>query len=232
MILPIAGGSSMEFQTKKQKKDHLCLVNNIVVQGPVRCTDWSRTPITISEQDLRLERYPHADAMVITANVVGWGINRILIESGSSSVIIFAGTFDQMKLSRSQLQPSESPLIGFGGKQIHTLGKVALLVSFGTAENARTEYITFDVVDLHYPYNAIFGPGFLKIFNAATHMGYLCMKILALHGVITIHRSKKEARNIEKAIYKSFRNINSMDSTQEGACQSPDMPRGKTDLVD
>jgi hypothetical protein len=28
MILPIAGGSSMEFQTKKQKKDHLRLVNN------------------------------------------------------------------------------------------------------------------------------------------------------------------------------------------------------------
>jgi hypothetical protein len=29
MILPIAEGSSMEFQTKKQKKDHLRLVNNI-----------------------------------------------------------------------------------------------------------------------------------------------------------------------------------------------------------
>jgi hypothetical protein len=31
MILPIARGSSMEFQTKKQKKDHLRLVNNITV---------------------------------------------------------------------------------------------------------------------------------------------------------------------------------------------------------
>jgi hypothetical protein len=31
MILPIAGGSSIEFQTKKQKKDHLRLVNNIAV---------------------------------------------------------------------------------------------------------------------------------------------------------------------------------------------------------
>jgi hypothetical protein len=31
MILPIAGGSLMEFQTKKEKKDHLRLVNNIVV---------------------------------------------------------------------------------------------------------------------------------------------------------------------------------------------------------
>jgi hypothetical protein len=52
MIPPIAEGSLMEFQTKKQKKDHLKLVNNIVVQGPVRCTNWSKTPIIFSEQDL------------------------------------------------------------------------------------------------------------------------------------------------------------------------------------
>jgi hypothetical protein len=58
MILPIAEGSSMEFQTKKQKRDHLRLVNNIAVQGPGRCTDWSKTPITFSEQDLQLESYP------------------------------------------------------------------------------------------------------------------------------------------------------------------------------
>jgi hypothetical protein len=58
------------------------------------------------------------------------------------------------------------------------------------------------------------------------------MKISALHGVITVHGCHKEARNIERAIYKSFRNINSMDSTQNEAPQPLDMPKGKTDLAD
>jgi hypothetical protein len=108
-----------------------------------------------------------------------------------------------MKLSRSQLQPSDSPLIGFGGKKIDAFGKISLPVSFGGQENVRTEYVTFDVVDHYYPYNAIFGRGFANKFNIAIHMGYLCMKMPALHGIIMIHGSQKEARNIEKVIYKS-----------------------------
>ena len=103
-----------------------------------------------------------------------------------------------MKLSRSQLQPSNSPLIGFGGKRIDALGKIFLPVSFGGQENARTEYVTFDIVDLYYPYNAIFRTWFANKFNIAIHMGYLCMKMLALHRIITVHGSQKEARNVER----------------------------------
>ena len=91
----------MELQTKMQKKDDLRLINNIAVQGLVCYIEWSKTPITFLEQDLQLESYSHTDAMVIKANIAGWEINRVLIDSRSSTDIIFVNGFDQMKLSRS-----------------------------------------------------------------------------------------------------------------------------------
>ena len=126
----------------------------------------------------------------------------------------------------------DSPLIGFGGKRIDALGKISLPVSFGGKENARTKYVNFYVVDLYYPYNAIFERGFANKFNTAIHMGYLCMKIPALHGTITVHSSQKEARNIERAIYKSQCNINSVEAATSNSPEPLDMSKGKTDLKD
>ena len=74
-----------------------------MVQGPVHYTDWSKSPIAFSEQDLQLESYPHTDAIVIRANIAWWEINMVLIDSGSLADIIFVNAFDQMKLSWTQL---------------------------------------------------------------------------------------------------------------------------------
>jgi hypothetical protein len=71
----------------------------------------------------------------------------------------------------------------------------------------RTEYITFDVVDMPYPYNAIFGRGLLNTFKAALHLAYLCLKIPVTFGVISIFGSQKEARNIEKGFTPSHKNV-------------------------
>ena len=51
-------------------------------------------------------------------------------------------------------------------------------------------------------------------------------------GTITVHGSQKEARNIERAIYKSQRNINSVKPARNNSSEPPNMPKGKTNLKD
>jgi hypothetical protein len=48
------------------------------------------------------------------------------------------------------------PLYGFGDKRIEPVGVITLRILFATPQNPRIEYITFDVVDMLYPYNTIF----------------------------------------------------------------------------
>ena len=135
MIMPISGGSTLEFQNKKQRRDYFRQVNSILVDGPAKKTPWSHMPITFSEEDLSLNSYPHTDAMVIEANIQGWTIRKILVDTGSSANIIFSSTFDRMNIDRNLLQPAEIPLIGFGGKRVEALGKISLPVSFGDTTN-------------------------------------------------------------------------------------------------
>jgi hypothetical protein len=51
-----------------------------------------------------------------------------------------------------KIQDAMHPLYGFRGKQITTLGKIPMSVTFGYIHSTRTEEIIFDIVDMEYPY--------------------------------------------------------------------------------
>jgi hypothetical protein len=50
----------------------------------------------------------------------------------------------------------------------------------------QTEIITSDIVDIQYPYNAIFGRNIINKFAATIYQPYLCMKIPTAEGVLSI----------------------------------------------
>jgi hypothetical protein len=100
-------------------------------------------------------------------NIVGWVIGKILVDNGSSADILFLKTFEKMNLSQLMLHPPEYPLQGFGGKLIKPVEKVPLPVSFGDLDNARTQTLTFDVVDIYHPYLAIFDRRFMNKFDVS-----------------------------------------------------------------
>jgi hypothetical protein len=120
-----------------------------------------------------------------------------------------------MGISHSLLKPSDNPLYGFGGKGTFPMGKIELPLSFGVAPNARSEQVTFDIVDMVYPYNAIMGQGSINKFEAAIHGLYLCMNTLGLQGVITVYGNQQTARNIERDFVPGQRNVHCLTTQRE-----------------
>jgi hypothetical protein len=75
----------------------------------------------------------------------------VLVDNGSQAEILFLSSFEQMGFNKKHLKEASKPLYGFGGKIIEPIGSISLPVSIGGLSNARTEYITFDVVGTSYP---------------------------------------------------------------------------------
>jgi hypothetical protein len=64
---------------------------------------------------------------------------------------------------------------------------------------------------MYYPYNGILGRGFLNMFEAFIHEAYLCVKILATQGVITIWGPQNDGRNLERGRTPGQRNVRALD---------------------
>ena len=131
-----------------------------------------------------------------------------------------------MGFTEAALKKSQYPLIGFGGKRIEALGKIELNVTFGDGAAQGTEAITFDVVDINYPYNAIFGRNTLLKFAAVIHQSYLCMKLPTAGRIITVFGNQEEARRCEDNASTSDKNVHAIEAPNEDNeaenCEEPE----------
>ncbi|GFZ00938.1 hypothetical protein Acr_14g0005730 [Actinidia rufa] len=66
-------------------------------------------PITFGSDDLRGLHLPHDDALVISAVIANFNVQRILIDSGSSADILFISAFEKMKIGLDKLHPFHCP---------------------------------------------------------------------------------------------------------------------------
>jgi hypothetical protein len=169
-------------------------------------TKWSHVPITFDARDVDLRSVPHADAIVMNCRVAGWDLHKVLVNNGSQADIIFLHAFDRIGISHSLLKPADNPLYGFGGKGTFPIGKIDLSLSFGTVPNERSEQITFDIVDMVYPYNAIMGRGSINKFEAA---------IPGPQGMITVYGDQQVARNIERDFVLGQHNVHCLTAERE-----------------
>jgi hypothetical protein len=74
--------------------------------------------------------------------------------------------------------------------------------------------ITFDIVNMDYPYTAIFGRGALNKFKIVIKQSYLCMKMPSPFGIIVVHGDKAACRRIEDKPIPGYSLVNEVSKKQ------------------
>ncbi|GAA0168226.1 hypothetical protein LIER_22991 [Lithospermum erythrorhizon] len=62
----------------------------------------------------------------------------MLVDTGSSADILYLNTYDKLHLPRSHIQPIVTPLTGFTGHVVYTLGITTLDLTLGTGNKTTT----------------------------------------------------------------------------------------------
>ena len=82
-------------------------------------------------------------------------MHQVLIDNGSSADILYYPAFQQIRIDRERLSPTNAPLVGFWGTKVFPLGAITLAVTAGDYPQQITKEVTFLIVDCSSAYNAI-----------------------------------------------------------------------------
>jgi len=132
---------------------------------------------------------------VISVVIAGRKVQRVLVDQGSSTDVMFWTTFNKLQLSPDLLRPYTSCLYGFAGDQVEVRWHVELRTTFTDGVASRTENIRYLVVNAPSAFNVLLGRPTLNRLRAVSSMRHMKMKLPDLgEKVITIKSDQKEAK--------------------------------------
>nr|XP_023901039.1 uncharacterized protein LOC112012900 [Quercus suber] len=206
------GRTATTGSSKKAQKTYLRMVQNVQLMGFVPKIAWRESPIVgFSEEDARRLHHPHDNAFVVSIRVGDYIVHRVLIDNGSSTDILYYPAFQQMRIDRNRLILTSSPLVGFGGTRVFSLGSIMISVIVGDYPQQITKDVTFLVVDCSSAYNAIIGRPTLNSWKAATSTCHLMIKFLTNYGVGELRGDQVAAREYYIAMLE-------MEDHQQAMC--------------
>ncbi|KAL0427222.1 UNVERIFIED_CONTAM: hypothetical protein Slati_2897000 [Sesamum latifolium] len=126
---------------------------------------------------------PGNDALVITALLANYEIERVFIDSGSSADILFEEPYDQMQLGDVPLEAVDTSLYGFAGEVVHPRGMISLPLTLGISPLRKTCLLKFLVVDIPSAYNVILGRLTLNAFWPIISTYHMKIKFPVVGGV-------------------------------------------------
>ncbi|KAL0405360.1 UNVERIFIED_CONTAM: hypothetical protein Slati_3849900 [Sesamum latifolium] len=99
--------------------------------------------ITFGPRDVNEKQGSQDDPMVIKLDIANFSVHKVLVDNGSSADIIFWDMIKRMGLENSKFSPVLTPLVGFGGSEVASMGTIDLPVFMGEEPRRRTTMAKF-----------------------------------------------------------------------------------------
>ena len=170
--------------------------------------------ITFTKDDLR-DVVPHDnDPIVISLITAGRTVHRVLVDQGSSAVVMFWPTFEKLQLSPDQLRPYGGCMYGFVGDQVKVRGYIELRTTFTDGLVSRTKKIRYLVVNALSAYNILLGRPTLKKTGVVPSIRHMKVKLPSMEGmIITIRSDQKEVKKCYENSLKNKRYVCHVSTT-------------------
>ncbi|XP_071933541.1 uncharacterized protein [Coffea arabica] len=150
--------------------------------------------ITYGPHDLVPTASSNHETLVIEVLTNNYIVKKVYVDPGSSVDVLYYRTFESLKLTREQLTPVRTPLVGFGGHVLHPEGMLTLMVTIGRHPYCRTVPVSFAVVKADSPYNMLIGRPTLNALRAVYSTYHLSFKFPTPAGVAEVSSDVGAAR--------------------------------------
>lgn len=111
----------------------------------------ARPVLSFSDEDKVRTHQSHDDALVVTFQIGGYDVRKVLVDQGSGVEFMYLDLYRELKLKPEDLASYNSPLVGFDGKIVIPKGMVRLAIQIGS----KVVNVNFIAVDVYSPYTAI-----------------------------------------------------------------------------
>ncbi|CAA0825748.1 Unknown protein, partial [Striga hermonthica] len=139
-IYMISGGP-MDGDLNRARKEHARVVKRKREEVGITTR---MSVISFKAEDAEGVVLPHNDALVITAEVAGFDVKRVFIDTGSSVDVMFYDCFVQInKELNTELKPVTTALYDFNGGDVMPMGEVSLPVALGVGELRKVRMVRF-----------------------------------------------------------------------------------------
>ncbi|XP_011078636.1 uncharacterized protein LOC105162327 [Sesamum indicum] len=192
VIYTIVGGSSSGDSSRTRKRCARTMSSGKEREFVLKVEE--EEAISFDSSDRPKESRDMNDPIVVKLDIANFTIHKVLIDSGSSADIIFKNVIDKMGLENARLEPVRTPLVGFGGSEVASLGTVDLPVSMGEAPKRKTLMMKSLVVNTPFAYNVILGKPGLNLFRAVISTYHMKMKFPTENGTRELASDLREAR--------------------------------------